>query len=159
MRPERLWPAAIVALLLVPVIANGILIHRAGSDPSVAVEPDYYAKSMEWDALQERRRASAELGWSASVSAAPTPDAGLALAVTLVGRDGAPIDDASVSATAFAIVRSADRMSLPLEPRGGGLFVARLPRARAGLWEVQLEARRRADLFLHDARIEVGAPR
>lgn len=154
-----LWIGFVVVLLAVPVTTNIILLRVAGSDPSVAVEPDYYRKAENWDARQAAEARSAKLGWSvATISRLDaSADAGSPLDVTihLVDAGGAPIAGAEMSLEAFAVARSADRQRAAATTDASGAATLRLPRGREGRWELRLEARRGADVFLVTLREDV----
>jgi len=73
------WPFFLVGLQASGVGANLYFMSRAISDPSFAVEPDYYAKAIAWDAHQAQARDNAELGWELKLDvAAADPGTGRA---------------------------------------------------------------------------------
>ena len=87
----RYWPFLIVALLSVSVIANVFLIIKATTDPSFAVERDYYAKAVTWDEHQQEQADSNALGWHAALKAERDR-----LELRLLDADGRPIVDEPV---------------------------------------------------------------
>src|SRR5512136_3054494 len=104
------WPFLLVGLLAAGVGANVYFLARAVGDPSFAVEPDYYAKAVAWDAHQAQARENADLGWSVTIDVAPADLAtGRARVVAkLVDRDGRAVPGASVGLEAFHNARAAD---------------------------------------------------
>lgn len=152
------WPALVVGLLAAGVGANVYLLARAVDDPSFAVEPDYYAKAVQWDAHQAQARENADLGWSAAVEVGPADLAtGRARVVaTLTGRDGRKIESATVAVEAFHNARSGQRLDVKLVETDGHDYAADAPIVRPGLWEFRLTARRGSDTYT--AVIDEDAP-
>lgn len=144
------FPWMLVAILLVSVGANIYLIVRAHSDPSFAVEPDYYAKAVDWDRLQEERAQSEALGWDVVVDARHTE-----LRIRLTDRLGRPIDGAVVEVEAFHNARAAERVRGVMLPRGKGVYVLEHDFERSGLWEYRLAAIQADRQFKHVARQEL----
>lgn len=158
-----LWIGFVVVLLAVPVTTNLILMRVAGSDPSVAVEPDYYRKAENWDSRRAAETRSAKLGWSMATQSLLSADSSgaspLDVTVHLVDAAGAPIAGAEVSLEAFAVVRSADRQHAVATTDASGATTLRVPRGRDGRWELRLEARRGDDVFLATLREDVAPGR
>jgi nitrogen fixation protein FixH len=144
------FPYMLVGFLLISVGANIYLVIRATNDPSFAVEPDYYAKAVDWDELQAQRVASERLGWEAAI----TLGAG-ELTVTLTDRAGIPVDDARVEVEVFHNARAQDRIIEQLEPVGPGRYTLTRTFARSGLWEIRLSAVRDADRFVYTTMEEL----
>ena len=61
------WPVAVGALLALGVGANVVLMLVARSNPSFAVESEYYDKALAWDDRQRQQTHNAELGWTATL--------------------------------------------------------------------------------------------
>jgi len=145
------WPAFVVGILSVSLTVCAITVVAATSDPSYAVESDYYEKAISWDESARLRAESEALGWSAVV-AVTEPEAGArALEVRLCLADGSPADGAAIRALAFHHARRGEAREIELEPvggGGGGVYRGALGPGRAGLWQVRLRAERGPDLFL-----------
>ena len=157
MNAARWWPAALVLVLAVTVLANIALFWKANHDPSFAVEPDYYQRAVEWDSTVARRSRSAALGWRADVRLSP-PEAGAAtLRVRLSTRDGADLDSADVRAEASHNAHGADLFAVRLRATGPGQYAARIPSTARGLWRVDLSAVRGADAFSERVTVDNGA--
>ena len=143
------WPLLLGGLLLAGVSANLFLLMRATGDPSFAVESDYYAKAVAWDAHQAQAAKNAALGWSAALEVAPaslvTGDAGVVL--RLVDRDGRPVAGAKVTLEAFHNARAAAVVHAVLEENAEHAYLAQAPVVRPGLWEFRIAAERGVDLF------------
>ena len=83
----------LAGLFLVALGANALavllLIVLATHDPSHAVERDYYAKGLAWDAEQAAARAGERLGWKLALAIAPARQWGKRrIDARLVDRDG-----------------------------------------------------------------------
>lgn len=144
------FPWMLVAILLVSVGANIYLLIRANSDPSFAVEPDYYAKAVDWDRIQAEKAESDALGWNVVVDARHDE-----LRIRLTDRLGRPIDDAVVEVEAFHNARAADRARSVMYPRGQGVYVWEGPFERAGIWEYRIAATTDDYTFRHVTKEEL----
>ncbi|HSO24953.1 MAG TPA: FixH family protein [Chondromyces sp.] len=143
------WPFVIAGALALHVLASLAMVYVATSDPSYAVEEDYYAKSMAWDATRAQERTNADLGWELAASAAPPSEPGAqpVLEVRLSDAAGAPVDGAAVAVQAFHNARSHDIIRAPLQGAGNGLYRATLPMRRDGRWELRFTVDRGTDHF------------
>ncbi len=149
MAKRSLWPYLIGGALALHVVVSLIVVYVATSNPSYAVEEDYYAKSMAWDATRAQARVNADLGWELTVSAKPpaAPGEQPVLEVRLSDAAGAPVDGAAVAVEAFHNARSHDIIRAPLEAAGDGLYRAALPMRRDGRWELRFTVDRGTDRF------------
>jgi len=155
---SKLWPAALVAVLAITVLANVAIYWTANHDSSFAVEPDYYQRAIDWDSTVARGQRSAALGWSADVRLAP-PEAGQAiLSVTLAARSGVPLDSADVRAALSHNAHGANVFQVRLLPSGPGLYAARVPSTAQGLWRVDLAATLGDDVFVGRVTVDNGIP-
>lgn len=142
------WPAFVVGILSVSLVVCAITVVAATSDPSYAVESDYYEKAISWDESARLRAESEALGWMAEVAVTARERGARQLEVRLSLRDGAPADGAAIRALAFHHARRGDAREIGLEPLGGGVYRGALGPGRAGLWQVRLRAERGPDLYL-----------
>jgi len=154
----RWWPAALVAVLVVTVVANVALFWKANHDPSFAVEPNYYQRAVDWDSTVARRQRSDALHWQANVQLAPPEGGQATLLVTMTNRDGTPLDSADVRAEASHNARGADVYPLQLLASGPGLYAARIPSTAQGLWRVDLTVARGSDTLVERVTVDNGAP-
>ena len=136
-------PWMVVAILSVSVIANVILLVRATNDPGFAVEPNYYAKAVDWDRTQAEREASLRLGWKADLR---TQKDGAVLYLT--DRAGQPIDGATIRARAFFKARAQRFVDATFEDRGGGFYAWNYTFERPGRWEFRVTASRAHERFV-----------
>lgn len=143
------WPWIVAGLLLLVMAANGILLIKATSDPSFAVEPDYYRKALDWNRTQAQARLNEDLGWEAEVAVEPLPSLpGQARVRTrITDRNELPVDGATVTLEAFHNARSSDRIDAFLDPMGDGAYAAELPMRKDGIWEFRLRAVRGHEVF------------
>jgi nitrogen fixation protein FixH len=160
MKPGQLWPAAMIAVLALTVIANFAVLRLAHDPDAAIVEPDAYPKAVAWDSTAARRDASDALGWTAVATIGAIEGAGeaarAAVRVIIVDHDGLPIDGARVTVEAIHN-REIRRPSAALAARGDGAYEASMPLPRAGLWELRVHADRAAAHFTTSVRAD--APR
>jgi len=155
----RWWPVALVAVLGLTVLVNVAVYWKANSDPSFAVEPDYYQRAVDWDSTVAARQRSDALQWRADVRLAPPADGQAAITVTLAGHDGAPVDSVDVQVEASFNGDGARIYTRHLTPSGRGTYTGRIPSTEQGLWRVDLTAARGAEHFVERATVDNGAPR
>jgi nitrogen fixation protein FixH len=152
------WPVVVVGLLGAGVGANVYFMVRAVGDPSFAVEPDYYAKAMAWDAHQAQAKENADLGWTLALTvAAADRETGRALVVAkLADPAGRKVSGLSVGLTAFHNARAADVVKARLAETAGHDYAAEVAILRPGLWEFRIVAERGAQTFT--AVVDQDAP-
>ena len=156
MTAARWWPAALVAVLVVTVAANFALLWKANSDPSFAVEPDYYQRAVLWDSTVSRRARSDALRWRAAVRMAPPEGGRATIVVHLTTADGSPVDSADVRIEASHNAEGAILHDARLLATGPGLYTARIPATAQGLWRVDLTASRGPDQFVQRTTVDNG---
>lgn len=155
----RYWPLLVVGLLGLNAGIVALTIFVATRDPSVATEPDYYAKALKYDDVIRQRELNAKLGWSAACSLRNAE--GAELVVSLHDRQGAAISGAHVSAIMFAGLRSGERQHVVLSanPAMPGEYVAPVQIDRQGLWNVRVTAEHDGTTFTHEAEMLIPQPR
>jgi len=158
-RSGRAWPYWIAGMLAAHATFLILVAIYTSRDRSFAVEPDYYAKAVSWDASRALERASAELGWSVrSTVGAPSGLFGdRPLRIELENRAGEPVHGARVSVDTFHHARGRERLSVDLPETVPGRYERTLPMRRAGLWEIRLVAERGEASFRHTEVVEVGS--
>lgn len=152
------WMVLVGFLMAIVLVANLILIYFATSDPSFAVEEDYYQKALDWDERRAQQAANAALGWTVSfdVARARNPDGTVEVRTRLEDAAGMPVRDAAVRIEAFHNARAAHVLRARLEEDPNGGYVAKLPLRRPGLWEFRLEAQRGESRFTHRSLEELA---
>jgi nitrogen fixation protein FixH len=151
----RRWIAFIVALLVAPMVVTVVLVARVAQDPSFAVEPDYYQRSLAWDEVMAQERRNVELGWSLYLVRDPraVPPGGVSpVEIGLSDRGGHPLDGATIRVEAFHNARAAEVLAATLAPRGSGRYLAALPIHRPGLWELRFTVQARGAFHSLPAR-------
>jgi nitrogen fixation protein FixH len=152
------WPLLLGGLLASGVGANVYFMCRAVSDPSFAVEPDYYAKALAWDAHQAQAKANADLGWklALSVAAADKGTGRARVVATLADRDGRRVPGLTVDLAAFHNARASDVATATLSETAVHDYAGDVAVVRPGLWEFRVEAVRGTETFT--AVVEQDAP-
>jgi nitrogen fixation protein FixH len=140
--PHILWPSIVVAFLLMSVLACGLTVYFAVSDPSFAVEKDYYEKALNWDDRAAQLQANESLGWTATARMGETlsPLGDRTLTVTLTDASGRSVDEATVVAEVFHPARSSDRLDAAFTYQEGH-YVTTGRFTRKGVWRVKGTAR------------------
>lgn len=156
-RRSKIWPGMIFALIGLNMTIVGFTIYFATADRSVATEPDYYAKALNYDAEIKLREASRALGWTASAGLRPAADQrGMDLTIALADREGKPIEGAQVSAVVFANVRSGNRQTLTLsQDSSASVYAAPVRIDRSGVWHVRVSAVRGDQTFARETDLLV----
>ncbi len=151
MKPGSWWPLIIAGALAFHVISSLVVVYVATSDPSYAVEDDYYQKAVAWDEKRAQDRLNQDLGWSLDFSVTPpeTPGEQPALDVTLLDAGGKPLAGAVVSVEAFHNARADDIVREKLIDGGNGVYSATPQMNRNGRWEMRFTVDRDGDHFTH----------
>jgi len=143
------WPIALVGIIALHATGMVAVIAVATRNPSFSVEPDHYQKALGWDRLAARKQASDLLGWQAEVTSDAQLDSNKTrrLACRIVDHAGKPVTGATVAILAFPHARGEERVRVELREAEAGVYAARAPMVRPGLWELRLSALRGPDLF------------
>lgn len=156
----RFWMFLPVVLLLGSVGLGVLTIKLATSDPSFAVEEDFYEKAKHVDERLAQEEAQRLLGWQVAVDAGPIGSAlgRTPVEFTVVGADREPVGGLAGRLEAFHNARAADTLDARLEPVPGrpGVYFADLPLDRTGQWIWRYEFTRGEDLVRGEARSMVG---
>lgn len=133
--PHVLWPAIVIGFLAASLTVCGLTVFFAISDPSFAVEEDYYEKALQWDDQAAQNRVNEALGWTAraSLSAGESHRDADTISLSLRDENGEPIRNATIAATVFHPARSADRHEVVFEFRDG-IYIGSGQFERAGNW-------------------------
>ena len=152
MKKGSLWPWMIAAALGVHVIGSLVVVAIATSDPSYAVEEDYYRKAVHWDEKRAQDRTNENLGWSLTFAAAPptTPGEQPTIEVQLANSDGRPLAGATIALETFHKARSDEIIRVALQAgEEAGLYTASPAMRHNGLWELRFTVDRGGDHFTH----------
>ena len=157
MKRSTWWPIGIATILATTVAANMALLYVSSGDPSVAIEPNYYAKAVAWDSSMAQSAHNARLGWHLVPRLADfTPRNGAVLTVTLSDSTGARIDDATVNVSALYNGRAGIVLESTLN-HGDGAYSTTLPVSHRGQWELRFDVRRGPERFTNTTRVEATA--
>lgn len=140
----KVWPMLVCAFIALDVVIVGVTIIAAHSDPSFAVEPDYYSKALHWDDAREEQERSNLTGWSADLAVAVDR----LVEVRLTSSKGAPVEGAVVSAECFARLRAKDRSALTFTEVSPGVYRAALGAGQSGRWIFRVRAMREEECFV-----------
>jgi len=151
MNSGRLWPIALVAVLVMTVAANALLLWAANDEQSLAFEPDYYRKALAWDSTAAAAARSATLGWHVAGTIDPGDGRTGVLRLLLTDAGGSPVSGARVTVTATPIAHASRITSLVLGEQAGA-YQADLPLVYLGLYEIRIEAVRDGNRFLASLR-------
>ena len=150
------WPLIVVGFLSFSVCTQAILITLAVSDPSHRVEEDYYQRALDYDSVMEQARTNAELGWSAELSAAPTPQRERVIELRLSDNLGAPLADAEVHLEAYHDAAANRVFRARLYPTSEpGRYQAGLRMRRAGRWTTRLVVHRGPVTVTSDTKLNL----
>lgn len=157
MKPEIRWPLFIIGLLVLQVGLGIFFFMKATSDPSFAVEEDYYQKAVNWEGKQAQDRTNAELGWTLTPIVGPIDESLTTRLLTaeLRDRDDIPLTGATVRVETFHNIRAGEILRAGLVETIPGLYETHLQMQRPGLWEIRFSVVRGTDTFTHTARVHV----
>ncbi len=150
------WPFVLVGFLAAVVGCYAAVIYMVASDPSFAVEKDAYQKGLTFSQTLVDRQASDALGWSLDMHVGPAPNQMAEVRAVLTGRDGAPVDGATVDVEAFHNASAANVLTATFSATADHAYTAFMPLRRAGIWEFRVRARRGADTFFVTLTKELG---
>jgi nitrogen fixation protein FixH len=156
LQAARLWPW-VPALLLTALIGTQMtVLASALDDPSFATEDDYYRKAVNWDAHMARQRQSQALGWMAQAHVGEAAAGVHELSIRLLDARGVAVSGAQLHGVAFPNARAARPIELALEEGAAGEYHAPLTAARAGVWELRLNAMRGHESYEATLRFELA---
>jgi len=140
-RAKRFWIALVLFLFVIQSTIMGLVIHLAIGDPSAAIVPDYHNAALNWDDARRRHGAAERLGWTVAFSASDVADESGRRAIELNIHDasGTPVDALAVVGTLYHHARANDVVPVELRSVGEGRYLALVPAARAGLWQLELK--------------------
>ena len=151
MKKGSLWPWIIAGALALHVVGSLVVVFVATSNPSYAVEEDYYQKALHWNDKRAQDRTNEELGWSLNLTVRPaaTPGEEPTLEVHLADAGGEPLDGAVVAVETFHNARADDILRASLDAVGEGVYRTTLPMRHNGRWELRFTVDRGQDHFTH----------
>lgn len=145
--PAGLLTAMVGGLVTMAVIAN--------DDPGFALERDYYAKAIGYDAEMAQRATNQQLGWHVEARCGAAEGEPCAELVASVNGPAGPVAGARVTVEALRNARAGRVLEAELRERAPGEYAATLAIDRGGIWEVRFTVDRDRDHFTESVRIEV----
>lgn len=154
----KYWPAIIVGMLVLhaSIILGTLAVVSARHD--LYVEPDYYAKSIDWDNQREMFEAADKMGWVIEITTgdpASDSDPTRALSVSIVDANGDPIDRALVELECYHPAHAADRTTAVLLAKGEGTYQTTLAMNTPGFWNAHLSIRHQGIQAMITREIEI----
>ena len=140
MKKGAIWPFIIAGALGLHVVGSLIFVFIATSDPSYAVEEDYYQKAMNWDQKRAQDRTNASLGWIFEFTVSPPDKPGdePLLEASLHDAAGEPLTGAVIAVEAFHNAHSDDILRTVVSESGEpGIYRATMPMQHNGRWELR----------------------
>jgi nitrogen fixation protein FixH len=156
-RKEHIWPTIVVCMLGAYVTFGVVAARIASHDPNYAIEPDYYRKAVTWDSTMAQRRENVALGWQVTPSLGPVGGTRTAFALELRDAGGERVNGAQVSVEARQVAHAEDVVRATLRADSTGVYVARMPIVRAGLWEMRVVAARGVERFATSVRLDASS--
>ncbi len=137
--PHILYPGMVLALLLMSFTFATITIIKSVGDRSFAVEPDYYAKAINYDDVIDQHARNAELGWKLEAPRTIDRDdsGSVVWTATVSDQHGEPIENASIEIEAFGKLRSKERFAISGKPVSPGVYHATMEITTIGAWELR----------------------
>jgi nitrogen fixation protein FixH len=149
----RRWILFVVVLLVGNVAAVSTLIASASGEGERQVLPDYYRRAAAWGQTMDRAQASADLGWTATVT-----DGAAGLLIDVADTDGLPISGAQVRVSAHHRAHADGGVeAVAVEAEAGHYRVGRTL-DRAGLWDVDVHVHRGGGAWVRRYTVEHEAP-
>jgi nitrogen fixation protein FixH len=150
--------------MLLPVLLLGlsfsgwaVMISMATTDPSFAVEAEYYRKAAHFDEELGRREASRALGWKLEVlDFRPGASGSLLLHVRLSDRQGSPLRGAEIAVQGTANLRASEVHGASALTDDLGQATLELTAGPNGLWQLRFAATRGTDRFSEVVRTDLS---
>lgn len=153
-----LWPWGLIGLLFAGAASNIVMVIIAVTDPSFAVEHNYYQKALDWDKTMAQRKQNDDLGWKVKVAMkkdakadAPRPT------LQLVDQKGKVLQGAVVLVTMFHSARASKRFkqALQLAPNKREYLGRPMP-MKQGLWVFEVRVVKDGKRFTAKHSLWVG---
>lgn len=138
------WPYVIVLMLLAHAsLMIGTIVYVSGKQDTY-VDPDYYAKSVDWDNQREMQEAVEREGWKLDIRTAFVGEDSSQRKVEfqLVEMDGTPIEDALVELVCYHPNELSKRIDTVLVHDANGTYTRSVPIERTGVWVAELTIQR-----------------
>jgi nitrogen fixation protein FixH len=151
------WPIFLTSLIGIHTLSVVVMVVVATHDKSFALEPDWYAKGLNYEQAVQQHQANSRLNWSVTIDVGQPLPGTNHRNVTGAIRDaaGKPVENATVDLVAFAHLRAGNRTSGVLLSQGGGIYAATMAMEDPGVWEFRVVVTRGPDTFTHVVKREI----
>ncbi len=145
------WPAVIIGALVLHVVISLVTVWVATSNPSYAVEKDYYQKAIHWDDKRAQDGRNSVLGWQIAFDVTRSGVAGepATLDFALTDGSGRSLSRATVTVETFHNIRAGEILTARMVTDDNGRCSAPLPMKRTGVWEFRFIVDHGTDRFTH----------
>ncbi len=145
------WPAVIIGALALHVVVSLVTVWIATSNPSYAVEEDYYQKALHWDDKRAQDGRNTVLGWQIAFDVNRTEVIGepATLELEVTDASGRPLSRATVTVETFHNTRAGEILTARMVTGDDGRCSAPLPIKRTGVWEFRFIVDHGTDRFTH----------
>jgi len=157
----KFWIGLVIGLLGMNISVGAALVYFAHSDPSHAVEKDYYEKALAWDDHRKQLARNEALGWSVKIEAPrfEMPVRQRDIRLEIRDSEGNRIENAAIEAVAFHNARAGAEHNVDFTAVPEGGYIGSLRLTRPGWWQFDVVARRGRDLFTSEQRLFIDAVR
>ena len=134
------WPFVIALMLLTHAsLMIGTIVYVSGKHDTY-VDPNYYAKSIDWDAQREMQEAADKAGWQIKLRTefVGTDPNQRSVELDLLDMNGNPIGDALIEMVCYHPLALSNRLNGVLMHDEGGTYTHTLPIDRPGIWLAEL---------------------
>ncbi len=152
------WVWALLILMGVAFVANGVLIYFAYKARPNLVATDYYERGENYQTQQRiENRMKGHLGWRMEAAREIAASAGkpAPVTVTITDKDGLPAAPEIVELYAYRPSDARYDFALPMTRAGNGLFTAQAAFPLKGIWDLIIEAKQGDELIKITRRITV----
>lgn len=151
----RWIPWTFAGALGLVVVVNAAFAYIAVSTSPGLVTDHPYTEGTGYNRVLAQGEAQDALGWRGTISFTGMVGAPGELAARLIDRTGKPLDGVTVTAHIIRPVEALPEIAVSLPETAAGRYAAATALSRPGQWEVQVAARRGADLYEFAQRIIV----
>jgi len=152
----KVWPWVPVGLLGALVSGLFVMASLAVDDSGFALERNYYAKAVAYDAEIAQRAQNARLGWTLVASTAPAERGETSRLTVRLGDSEGALERARVGVEALRNAAADRVLEAGLAEVAPGRYEAELPLGRGGLWEFRFTVVQKGVRFTRSERLDVA---
>lgn len=158
--PHIFWPGMVIAFLGFTVASQMILLMASRAGDGLQVEEDYYDRAVDWEAQQDLKAHSKNLGWRVELGfPGEFAEGGSVVEIAIVDSHNEPVEGLEGTLTLRKPSRSGAISTQKLTQAAGkpGVYRSEAPITNAGLWDFIIEIERdEAPYFLAEIRKDLG---